>query len=108
MYNRLLQSLGLAKKSSQLVLGQENVKEALKKNAVTTILLAEDAGKDVEKWLKGVPDTLVIKAGDRSSFSTAVGVANCTVIGLKATPNSIVVLKAVKKYTAFAKVSKEE
>ena len=49
--DKLLTSLGLARKAGALILGNENVHEAVRKNKAVLVLLARDASQGSKKKL---------------------------------------------------------
>ncbi len=82
--SRYFKALGLARKRGALVTGLDKVAETLKKQGLSAIFIAEDAGHDVcsraAQWRERNENVFVL--GTREHFEEALGVPNCTVIGL--------------------------
>lgn len=80
-----LQSLGLAKKASILVLGLEKAEEKLKSYKAETVILADDAGTDAKKkannWQRH--NICVLSGLNKDELSEILGMPNCAVVAIK-------------------------
>lgn len=81
---RCLDTLGLAKAAGAIVIGQPQVEEALRKNALACVLLAADAGGDVRKKLARAP--LIEAPYGREELGSALGREALVSIGLRPHP----------------------
>lgn len=77
---RLLQNLGLAKKANQLVIGADKVKEAL--DGLTYLFLASNAAENTRTAFAPT-GVLRYTCLSKEDLEAALGVPNCTVVGIK-------------------------
>lgn len=81
IFQAVMQNLGLLKKGNCLVLGGDKVIESLKYGKICAILLATDAAKNTVNMFSHADET-VLSIGTKADFEQALGIPNCTVIGI--------------------------
>lgn len=84
--NKFFTMLGFAQKSGNTVMGDDLVESALKKRAVSLIIISSDASEDTkDKYIKLCEsvNVKIIIDFSREDLSSAIGKFNRTLIGIK-------------------------
>lgn len=99
---RGLDAVNLARKSGDLVLGFEKVKEVIAKGKAAFVIEAEDAGDDGKQKIAAISKDLEkFTIYDTATLSAALGRENTVHLAVKKGPMSAMVRTALKRYQTF-------
>ena len=83
MTDRILGIIGMMRKASALVIGEDQVSEALQKGKVKILMIPSDAGDSVRKFAVRVSANrhleMIELPYQTEAFSAAVGLSNCRI-----------------------------
>lgn len=86
MRDRFLMGLGLARRANAAIIGQDRLLEWMRGSDVHLIVLTEDAGQAAKRKIGGLAARRAIPfitAYDREILGRALGLDQCTVVGIK-------------------------
>lgn len=99
---RGLDAVNLARKSGDLVLGFEKVKEIIAKGKAAFVIEAEDAGDDGKQKIAAIAKDLEkFTIYDTATLSAALGRENTVHLAIKKGPMSAMVQTALMRYQTF-------
>lgn len=84
--NKIFSFLGLAKRSGNLVSGDDTTLMELKKNKIKLIILATDASENTKKTFKdksSFRNVKCIEFGTKEELGRSIGKSNRAVVGIK-------------------------
>lgn len=84
--NKIFSFLGLAKRSGNLVSGDDTTLMELKKNKIKLVILATDASENTKKTFKdksSFRNVKCIEFGTKEELGKSIGKSNRAVIGIK-------------------------
>lgn len=97
-----LDAVNLARKSGDLVLGQEKVKDIIAKGKAAFVIEANDAGDDGKQKITAMAkDMEIYSLYDVATLSKALNRENTVYLAVKNTPMSQMVRLALKRYQTF-------